>query len=60
MFQLPLVIPALAFLASVFLVVVPIITNPQIEFLYAAVLIAIGMIVWLPFVFFKIRLRFMR
>lgn len=55
-FQTPIIIPILAFLASVFLVIVPIVTDPRIEFLYAFVLIAIGLAFWLPFVFLKKRL----
>jgi solute carrier family 7 (L-type amino acid transporter), member 9/15 len=56
-FQTPLIIPILALLASIFLVFVPIVTDPRIEFLYAFVLIAIGLVFWLPFVYFKKRLR---
>jgi L-type amino acid transporter 9 len=56
----PIFIPILAFLSSVFLVVVPIITDPRIEFLYAVLMIAIGFVFWLPFVFFKVRFNFMK
>ena len=57
LFQVPLIIPVLVFLASVFLVFVPIITNPQIEFLFAVVFITAGFIFFIPFVFLKLRFR---
>lgn len=53
--KIPLVIPVLVFLASIFLVFVPIITNPQIEFLFAVIFIVAGFIFYVPFVVFKVR-----
>jgi len=58
-FKVPLVIPVIAFIAAVFLVFVPIVTDPQIEFLYAAVLIVVGYIVYIPLIHFKFRFKFM-
>ena len=55
-FQIPLIVPLLAFLASASLVIVPIVTDPRVEFLYAVVLIAVGLIFWLPFVHLKVNL----
>lgn len=53
----PIIIPILVFLASMFLVIVPIVTDPQIEFLFAAVFIVAGFIFYVPFVVCKIRFR---
>lgn len=53
--KVPLIIPVLAFLCSLFLVFVPIISNPQLEFLFSVVFIAAGFIVYIPFVHFRLR-----
>lgn len=59
-FKVFLIIPIIATLAAAFIVIVPLITAPQIEFLYAAILIVIGYIVYVPLVHFKLRFRFMK
>jgi len=58
--KVPLVIPILAFIAAVFLVLVPLVTEPQIEFIFALILIVVGYIIYIPLVHFRIRFRFMR
>lgn len=55
-FQIPIVIPIIVLLAAIFIVVVPIVTDPQIEFVYAAIFVAIGYVLYIPFVFFKLHL----
>jgi len=57
--KVPLVIPVIAFTAAMLLVFVPIIIEPQIEFIFGLVLIVVGYIVYVPLVHFKIRFRFM-
>ncbi|KAF7997720.1 hypothetical protein HCN44_009118 [Aphidius gifuensis] len=49
-YKCPLVIPILVLFISAYLIVAPIIDNPQIEYLYAAGFIAAGMFFYLPFV----------
>ncbi|XP_034950841.1 b(0,+)-type amino acid transporter 1 isoform X1 [Chelonus insularis] len=49
-YKCPLVIPIFVLGISMYLIVGPIIDNPQIEYLYAAGFIAAGMLFYLPFV----------
>lgn len=49
-YKCPLVIPILVLFISAYLIVAPILDNPQIEYLYAAGFIAAGMFFYLPFV----------
>jgi len=51
-----LVVPIVCFLASCYLVVVPIIENPEIEYLYAGCFILAGFIVYIPIIKFGIKL----
>jgi L-type amino acid transporter 9 len=59
-FKVPLFIPIIAFVFAIFLVVVPIITDPRIEFLFAVILIVVGYLVYIPMVHFKVRFGFMK
>ncbi|ROT74927.1 B(0,+)-type amino acid transporter 1 [Penaeus vannamei] len=49
----PIVIPVIVLVISIYLVVGPIIDSPQIEYLYASLFILAGLIFYFPFVFFK-------
>lgn len=49
-YKCPLVIPILVLGISVYLIVAPIIDNPQIEYVYAAGFIGAGAFFYLPFV----------
>ena len=49
-YKCPLFIPILVLGISCYLVVAPIINNPQIEYIYAAGFISAGMLFYLPFV----------
>ncbi|ESO06959.1 hypothetical protein HELRODRAFT_110971 [Helobdella robusta] len=53
-FRVPLIIPIFVFLAAIFIVIVPIVTEPQIEFLFAFIFILIGYLLYIPFVHFKL------
>ncbi|XP_064598771.1 b(0,+)-type amino acid transporter 1-like [Liolophura sinensis] len=55
-YKVPVVIPAVLVLISGYLVVAPIVQDPQIEFLYAALIIFCGLILYVPFVHFKLKL----
>lgn len=48
-------IPIIVFFISIYLVVAPIIENPQIEYLYATLYILSGVVVYIPFVKYKVR-----
>uniref|UniRef100_A0A669D3K3 B(0,+)-type amino acid transporter 1 n=1 Tax=Oreochromis niloticus TaxID=8128 RepID=A0A669D3K3_ORENI len=50
----PIVIPILVLAAAIFLVLAPIIDNPQIEYLYVALFILSGVIVYIPFIHYKL------
>ncbi|XP_064598688.1 LOW QUALITY PROTEIN: b(0,+)-type amino acid transporter 1-like [Liolophura sinensis] len=58
-YKVPLPIPIIVFLASIYLVIAPIVDSPKIEFLYAALFVVGGLIFYFPFVFFKLRLKCM-
>lgn len=42
---------------SIYLVIAPILENPEIEYLYATLYIVGGAFVYLPFVYYKIRFK---
>nr|XP_045621970.1 b(0,+)-type amino acid transporter 1-like isoform X12 [Procambarus clarkii] len=52
-YKVPIVIPILVLIISVYLVVGPIIDSPQIEYLYASLFIVAGLIFYFPFVYMK-------
>ncbi|CAH1779581.1 unnamed protein product [Owenia fusiformis] len=54
-YQVPIVIPIIVLIFSLYLIVAPIINKPQIEFLYAALFVVGGLIFYFPFVYFKLR-----
>ena len=53
LFQVPIVIPFIVLVVSLFLVVAPIIDQPRIEYLYAFLFIIGGLIFYVPFIHFK-------
>ncbi|XP_045193427.1 b(0,+)-type amino acid transporter 1-like isoform X3 [Mercenaria mercenaria] len=55
-YKVPLAVPILVFLCSVYLVVAPIIQDPRIEFLYAFLFSVSGLVFYIPFVVYKKRL----
>lgn len=58
-FQVPIIVPILVLLISIYLVIGPIIDKPTIEYLYAALFILSGMVFYVPFVHYKLRIPFM-
>ncbi|XP_032833285.1 B(0,+)-type amino acid transporter 1 isoform X3 [Petromyzon marinus] len=56
--RVPVVIPALVMVVSVYLVFAPIIDLPEWEYLYCAIFILGGLIFYLPFVHFKLKIGF--
>ncbi|XP_064598981.1 b(0,+)-type amino acid transporter 1-like [Liolophura sinensis] len=55
-YKVPVVVPVLVVIASVYLIIAPIIQNPQIEFLYAFLFVISGLIFYVPFVYMKLHL----
>ncbi|TSM77382.1 b(0,+)-type amino acid transporter 1 [Bagarius yarrelli] len=53
-YKAPIIIPILVLLAAVFLVLAPIIDNPQIEYLYVTLFILSGALIYIPFIHFKL------
>jgi L-type amino acid transporter 9 len=55
---IPLIIVII--LVAIYLVIIPVVSSPNIGFLIAALLILLGLVFYYPFVYRKIELRFMR
>ncbi|KAK3893117.1 hypothetical protein Pcinc_003053 [Petrolisthes cinctipes] len=53
-YKVPIIIPVVVLLVSVYLVVGPIIDSPQIEYLYATLFIIAGLIFYFPLVYMKL------
>ncbi|KAM9788133.1 b(0,+)-type amino acid transporter 1 isoform 3-T3 [Syngnathus typhle] len=53
-YRVPIILPILVLIAAVFLVLAPIIDNPQIEYLYVTLFIFSGVIVYIPFIHYKL------
>lgn len=52
--QVPMILPILVLIAAIFLVLAPIIDNPQIEYLYVTLFIFSGVIIYIPFIHYKL------
>ena len=57
--QVPIIIPVLVLVISIYLVIGPIIDKPTIEYLYATMFILGGMVFYVPFVHYKLRVPLM-
>lgn len=53
-YRVPIILPILVLIAAIFLVLAPIIDDPQIEYLYVALFILSGVIVYVPFIHYKL------
>uniref|UniRef100_A0A673C344 Zmp:0000001267 n=1 Tax=Sphaeramia orbicularis TaxID=375764 RepID=A0A673C344_9TELE len=53
-YTVPIILPILVLIAAIFLVLAPIIDSPQIEYLYVALFIFSGVIVYVPFIHYKL------
>ena len=51
---MPIVLPILVVIAAIFLVLAPIIDDPQIEYLYVTLFIFSGILVYVPFIHYKL------
>ncbi|XP_005875038.1 PREDICTED: b(0,+)-type amino acid transporter 1 [Myotis brandtii] len=52
-YKVPTIVPVVVLLASLYLVLAPIIDHPQIEFLYIFLFLLSGFLVYFPFVYFQ-------
>lgn len=59
LFQVPIIVPIIVLLVSIYLVIAPIIQDPRIEFLYAFLFSVSGIIFYVPFVVYKKEIKFM-
>ena len=55
----PILIPILVLIISIYLVIAPIVDNPQIEYLYSILFMVFGAIMYVPFVHFGYVFEFM-
>ena len=55
---LPSIIPIIMVLVSLYLIIAPIVEDPTIEFLYAAIFVLGGLVFYVPFVYFKLQMPF--
>ncbi|XP_023287334.1 b(0,+)-type amino acid transporter 1-like isoform X3 [Seriola lalandi dorsalis] len=53
-YRVPIILPILVLIAAIFLVLAPIIDNPQIEYLYVTLFIFSGIIIYIPFIHYKL------
>ncbi|KAK0132550.1 b(0,+)-type amino acid transporter 1 [Merluccius polli] len=53
-YKVPIIIPILVLMAAIFLVLAPIIDDPQIEYLYVTLFIFSGVLVYVPFIHYKL------
>ncbi|PVD20737.1 hypothetical protein C0Q70_18898 [Pomacea canaliculata] len=56
-YKAPIVIPVIMVLVSVYLIVAPIVDEPRIEFLYAALFVVGGLLFYFPLVYFKLKIK---
>ncbi|KAL5021042.1 hypothetical protein ScPMuIL_000197 [Solemya velum] len=54
--KIPIFIPIVVLLCAIYLVVAPLVRDPKIEFVYAGVFIAASLVLYIPFVHFKLRI----
>ena len=58
-FQCPIIIPFLMVIISLYLVIAPVVDNPQIEYLYAILFMLVGAVLYIPFVYLGYVFKFM-
>lgn len=56
--KVPIIVPIIVCIVAAYLVVAPIIMNPQMEYVYATIFILSGILFYVPFVHFKCRPAF--
>ena len=56
-FKVPMVLPVIMILVSAYLVIIPVISAPSLDFLYGVVISLTGLILYFPFIWFKNRVN---
>lgn len=59
-YRVPTIIPWISIFVAIFLVVVPIVTDPSPKYLLPIIFILAGVVVYVPFVYYKKKPSFMR
>ncbi|RUS80092.1 hypothetical protein EGW08_012138 [Elysia chlorotica] len=57
-YKVPLPVPIIVLLASIYLVIAPIVQNPGVQFVYAVIFILAGLVVYVPFIYNGIHFKF--
>ncbi|KAK2891527.1 b(0,+)-type amino acid transporter 1 isoform X2 [Channa argus] len=52
-YKVPIILPILVLLAAIFLVLAPIVDDPQIEYLYVTLFMFSGVLIYIPFIHYK-------
>ncbi|XP_026164357.1 b(0,+)-type amino acid transporter 1 isoform X1 [Mastacembelus armatus] len=53
-YSVPIILPIVVVIAAIFLVLAPIVDSPQIEYLYVTLFIISGVIIYIPFIHYKL------
>ena len=56
--KVPIVVPIIVLVFSIFLVIAPIVDNPKLEYAYSIAFMLFGASLYVPFVKYKLRLPF--
>ncbi|XP_046385351.1 b(0,+)-type amino acid transporter 1-like isoform X2 [Ischnura elegans] len=59
-YKVPIILPIIVLLSSIYLIIAPVAADPRPEFLYAIGFIILGLTVYVPFVYYKVELKWMR
>uniref|UniRef100_A0A4X2MC23 Uncharacterized protein n=1 Tax=Vombatus ursinus TaxID=29139 RepID=A0A4X2MC23_VOMUR len=59
-YKVPIIIPIIVLLASIYLVLAPIIDQPQMEFLYVFLFMLSGIVVYFPIIYFRSQPRLLQ
>lgn len=57
--QVPIIVPVLVIVIGCYLVVAPIVTDPAIEYFYVLGIMGVGILFYIPFVYYKCSFVFM-
>uniref|UniRef100_A0A3Q1I5D5 b(0,+)-type amino acid transporter 1 n=2 Tax=Anabas testudineus TaxID=64144 RepID=A0A3Q1I5D5_ANATE len=53
-YRVPIILPILVLIAAIFLVLAPIVDDPQIEYLYVTLFMFSGVLIYIPFIHYKL------
>ncbi|XP_071448903.1 b(0,+)-type amino acid transporter 1-like [Hetaerina americana] len=59
-YKVPIILPIIVLLSSIYLIIAPVAADPRPEFLYAIGFILLGLTIYVPFVYYKVELKWMR